>query len=292
MVDSAKPTVLITGVTGYLGSHVTLLYLQDGGYNVRGTVRDTKNEKKLEPIKKAFGDLYAKLELRAADLTDKASILAAAEGVDYIVHTASPFTVQQIKDEEKELIRPAVDGTLAAMEAALQNKVKRIVITSSTVSVVNQKEKDKPKDYTWNETYFSNSEKGAHIDPYSRSKSLAEEAAWKFKEDNKHIHDIEIVTINPSLILGPAFVGAGFASGDIISMLILGKAPGVPKIQFGLVDVRDVALAHLNALKVPEAANKRFILCCESWFFHKIGKSIERHWKPQGYTKVTKKELP
>jgi len=60
----------------------------------------------------------------------------------------------------------------------------------------------------------------------------------------------------------------------------------------GLVDVRDVALAHLKALKVPEAANKRFILCCESWYFHKIGKSLERHWKPQGYTKVTKKEMP
>jgi len=135
MVDSAKQTVLITGVTGYLGSHITLLYLQDGGFNVRGTVRDTKNEKKLEPLKKAFGDHYDKLELRAADLTDKASILAAAEGVDYIVHVASPFTFKVLKDEEKEMIRPAVDGTLAAMEAALQNKVKRIVITSSVVAV-------------------------------------------------------------------------------------------------------------------------------------------------------------
>jgi len=182
-------------------------------------VRDTKNEKKLEPLKKAFGDLYDKMELRAADLTDKASIMSASEGVDYIVHTASPF-VMSVKDEERDLIRPAVDGTLAAMEAALHNKVKRIVITSSGAAVMNQKPKDKPADNTWNEKHFSDSSKGPHIDAYSRSKSLAEEAAWKFKEENKHIHDIEVVVINPLLIFGPAFVGAGFTSGDIITQLI------------------------------------------------------------------------
>ena len=135
-----------------------------------------------------------------------------------------------MKDDERDLIRPAVDGTLAAMEAALQNKVKRIVITSSGAAVMNQKPKDKPADNIWNEKHFSDSSKGPHIDGYSRSKALAEEAAWKFKEENKHIHDIEVVTINPLLILGPAFVGAGFSSGDIITQIILRKMPGVPKI--------------------------------------------------------------
>jgi dihydroflavonol-4-reductase len=196
-----------------------------------------------------------------------------------------------VKDDERDLIRPAVDGTLAAMEAALQNKVKRIVITSSTVSVSNQKEKDKPKDFTWSEKHMSDSSKGPHIDGYSRSKTMAEEAAWKFKEENKHIHDIEVVTINPSLILGPAFVGAGFTSGDIIAQILLRKMPGVPKIKFGLVDVRDVARAHLQGLKVPEAANKRFILCKESLFFKEIGVILRKTWKHQGYNPVAK-ELP
>ena len=80
MVESSKPTVLITGVSGYLGSHVALVYLKDGSFNVKGTVRDTKNEKKIEPLRKAFGDLFDKMTLVEADLDNPESLMNAIEG--------------------------------------------------------------------------------------------------------------------------------------------------------------------------------------------------------------------
>ena len=80
MVESSKPTVLITGVSGYLGSHVALVYLKDGSYNVRGTVRDTKNDKKIEPLRKAFGNLFDKMTLVEADLENPESLMKAIEG--------------------------------------------------------------------------------------------------------------------------------------------------------------------------------------------------------------------
>ena len=95
MVESSqKPIVVITGVSGYLGSHVALAFLKDGSYQVRGTVRDTKNETKVAPIRKAFGDLFSQITLVEADLENKDSIIAAISGADYVVHTASPFPLQ------------------------------------------------------------------------------------------------------------------------------------------------------------------------------------------------------
>jgi len=94
MVESSKPTVVITGITGYLGSHVALVFLKDGSYNVRGTVRDAKNPVKIEPIRKAFGELFEKLTLVEADLNNRESIFAAINGADFVVHTASPFPIK------------------------------------------------------------------------------------------------------------------------------------------------------------------------------------------------------
>ena len=88
---SEKPLVTITGITGFLGAHVCLLFLQDGGFRVRGTVRSASNETKMNPIKSAFGDLFNQLEVVEADLLNEASMTAACEGSTYVVHTASPF---------------------------------------------------------------------------------------------------------------------------------------------------------------------------------------------------------
>ena len=102
---------------------------------MRGTVRSTKNPAKLEPLMKAYGEHYKDLELVEADLLDEASIFRAIEGCKYVVHTASPFTLKSPKHED-ELIKPAVNGTLAAMKAAHQNKCERIVITSSVAAIM------------------------------------------------------------------------------------------------------------------------------------------------------------
>jgi nucleoside-diphosphate-sugar epimerase len=147
MVESTKPKVLITGITGFLGSYVCDYFLKDGAYNVRGTVRDKNNEKKVAPIRKAFGENFSKLELVEADLLKPETLDAAIAGQDFVVHTASPFVLEAPKDEN-DLIRPAVDGTLAVVRAAHKHKVKRVVITSSVVSIMVQKEENIKTSYT------------------------------------------------------------------------------------------------------------------------------------------------
>ena len=178
MVESSKPTVVITGITGYLGSHVALVFLKDGTYNVRGTVTDTKNPAKIEPVRKAFGELFHKLTLIEADLNNKESIFAAINGADFVVHTASPVPLKPPKDEN-ELIRPAVDGTTYVMEACHANKVKRVVITSSSASIYECNPEDRHIDGRFTEKNWSNPN-GDHIGAYSKSKTLAELAAWNF----------------------------------------------------------------------------------------------------------------
>ena len=174
---------------------------------------------------------------------DKQSIMKAAQGCDFIVHTASPFPITAPK-HESDLIEPAVNGTLAVMEACLANKVKRVVITSSIASITNCLPKDRPKNNKFDESMWSEPS-GDHIDAYAKSKTLAEKAAWDFQKKHASEHKIEVTIICPSLIMGPAFVGAGFSSGDIISNMMLGKYPALPRLSFGVVDVRDVAEAHL-----------------------------------------------
>lgn len=101
----------ITGVTGFLGSQTCLLFLKDGGFRVRGTVRSMSNAEKMNPIKKAFGDLFSQLDIVEADLLDEDSLVNAINGSTYVVHTASPYILANITDEENQLIKPAVQGT-------------------------------------------------------------------------------------------------------------------------------------------------------------------------------------
>ena len=173
MVESSqKPIVVITGVSGYLGSHVALAFLKDGTYTVKGTLRDPRDEKKIEPLKKAFGEHFANLKLVAADLNDKNSLFNAILGANYVVHTASPFPLKPPKSE-MDLINPAVNGTLAVMEACLENKIKRVVITSSIAAIMYGKPENRPEKNTYTEEHWSDPI-GDHISAYCKSKTLAE----------------------------------------------------------------------------------------------------------------------
>jgi nucleoside-diphosphate-sugar epimerase len=137
MVESSndKPLVLITGITGYLGSWVTRTFLEDGRYRVRGTVRDKTNEKKIQPLRDGFGEeLFNSIELVEADLLKPETIENACEGCQIIVHTASPFPNKKPKNED-ELITPAREGTLAALRGAQKHGAKRVVVTSSMAAI-------------------------------------------------------------------------------------------------------------------------------------------------------------
>ena len=114
MAEADKPIVTLTGITGYVGAVTCKMFLEDGGYRVRGTVRDKNNEAKVAPIREAFGDLFNQLELVEADLMDEASLVTAIQGSTYVVHMASPFF---FSSDESVLIPPAVNGTTAVMKA-------------------------------------------------------------------------------------------------------------------------------------------------------------------------------
>ena len=249
MVESSRKKVVITGITGFLGSHVCDYFLKDGTFDVRGTVRDKKNEAKLAPLRKAFGDNFSKLELVEADLLKPETIDEAVKGCDYVVHTASPFPIEAPKDENV-LIRPAVEGTMAAVRAAHKYKVKRIVITSSVAAIMGQSEENMKEIYTENDWTDVKA-----VGAYEKSKTLAEKAAWDYMHSLPEEERFEIVTINPVLIMGPSLITGDFSSGQVIMKLLSGKFPGMPKIMMPIVDVRNCAEAHLQALKVDEAKN-------------------------------------
>jgi nucleoside-diphosphate-sugar epimerase len=173
-MEGDKKVVTITGISGYLGSQTCYQFLKLGTMKVRGTVRSTKNEARLQPLKEAFGDMYKDLELIEADLNDEASMIAACEGSNYVIHTASPFIFGKVKDVKKDLLDPAINGTTCVMKGCHKFKVEKVVITSSTVAMIY---KNDPKTCSFGPESWSD-EKAC--DPYALSKMLAEKAAWDF----------------------------------------------------------------------------------------------------------------
>eukprot|EP00961_Rhodomonas_salina_P151343 2037313-Rhodomonas_salina.2 len=249
---AAKPLVTITGITGYVGSATCLAFLKDGSYRVRGTVRSVSNEAKLKPLKDGFGDLFSSIELVEADLHNEASILAACAGATYVVHTASPFHFNG------DCVGPAVAGTNAVMKACTAHGVKKCVITSSCAAILCPAKADQPvPPAMYDETFWSNPDRPEGLMDYMASKTLAEKAAWDYQKANP---GFDVVTINPTFVMGPSpCAGDGF-SVNFIKAIMNGSKSEVPRGRSGYVDVRNVAQAHLNAVQLPEAANQRFIL--------------------------------
>ena len=203
---------------------------------------------------------------------DEESLARAAEGVDFICHTASPIPMSQPKDEN-ELVTPAVNGTLGIMRAARRNGVKRMVMTSSCASI-ERYPRDKKTFFTLNETHWSDP---ALCNPYYKSKLLAEKAAWEFIENLPEGEKINLSVINPYVILGPALCKGDFTSAKIIIEIMKGNMPP-PKIRIGFVDVRNVATAHMRALERDEAIGQRFILCSETVWFKEFNQILKEEY--------------
>lgn len=175
--------------------------------------------------------------------------------------------------DENELIKPAVDGTLAVMRAAQQHKVKKVVITSSCVAIFEgHPEKDRFTEADWSDV--------TKCGAYSKSKTLAEKAAWDFVAALPENEKFHVATVNPGLVVGPNYNTAKFTSGDIIKTLMTGQmsAVGLPRIALPLVDVRNVAQAHLEAAIRDEANGKRFILCEKALFFSELGDALKEKY--------------
>jgi nucleoside-diphosphate-sugar epimerase len=281
MVDAAKPIVTITGISGFIGSRVCLDFLACGEFTVRGTVRDKNNEAKVAPLRKAFGEYFDKLELVEADLLDADSLAKAIAGSTYVVHTASPVTFN-VPDEQ--IIKPAVDGTLAVMKACEASGVKRCVVTSSMAAVCAMANCDKPDFDTgfYDETCWSNPERPEPMYAYTKSKTLAEKLAWDYVRDLPEGKKFELVTICPTLVLGPTLIPGGFSSANFLLRFFSNQTEVSNGFQ-GCVDVRDVSKMHLEAIRKPGAAGHRFISYAERVLMIDYAKILHEEFASKGY---------
>lgn len=245
-------TVLVTGGSGFIGSHA-ILQLLAAGHAVRATVRDLRRESDVRALLKQGGaEPGDHLKLFAAELSNDAGWAEAVSGCEYVLHIASPFPPTVPKNED-ELIIPAREGTLRVLRAARDAGVRRVVLTSSFAAIgYGQSPQSKPLD----ETNWTNPN-GRDVMPYTKSKTLAERAAWDFLA--REGGALELAVINPVGVFGPV-LGRDYATSIlVVQKLMDGAMPGVPRLSFGGVDVRDVADLHLRAMTHPAAKGERFL---------------------------------
>ena len=275
--------VLVTGVSGYIGNHCAAELLKNG-YAVKGSLRNlSKAEKVTEAIKKEI-DPKENLEFCELDLLKDKGWNEAMNGCQYVLHVASPFINKEPKDENL-YIKPAVDGTKRALEAAKKAGVKRVVITSSMVSMLENADKSINIDSkSWTNVDAPN------VSAYMKSKTLAEKYAWEFIKNQKSDSLLELVVINPGPVFGPTLSGdLTGASMSMFNKMISGGMPMVPQAALNMSDVRDVAKIHVLALKNKSANGKRFIVTTKSpYSFQEVAKIL----KTNGYSKVSTKLAP
>ncbi|GAL63743.1 SDR family oxidoreductase [Algibacter lectus] len=277
-------TVLVTGGTGFVGAH-TIVQLLQKGYKVKTTIRSLKRKKDVfEMLKNRGITSFDNLEFIEADLTKDENWDKAVKNCEYVLHMASPFPSGEPKDEN-ELIIPAKQGTLRVLNAAQKANVKRVVMTSSFAAIGYSIE---PKHHIFTEEDWTDT--NAEIGAYIKSKTLAEKAAWNFIETEGNT--LELTVINPVGIFGPV-LGKDFASSvNLIEKMMSGKMPAIPKVSFGVVDVRDVADIHIKAMTNPLAKGQRFLATSDgTTSLPEIAKLL--HVQPKEYAKkVSTKVLP
>lgn len=246
--------VLLTGVTGFLGSHTTIQLL-DKGYKIVGTLRDMTRASKIKEVIQTHTNNIDNLSFVEADLLNEKIWQEAMEGIDYVIHIASPFP-RELPKKEEDLIIPAKQGSLNILTAASKTNVKKVVLTSSFGAIVYGKEKSK-RSGLYNENDWTDITNIKDTTPYFRSKTIAEKSAWEFiKEDNS---GLELTTICPGAILGPVLEEDFGTSANIVIKTMDGSSPAIPKIGFDMVDVRSVADLHIRAMEMKEASGERFI---------------------------------
>lgn len=238
------PTVLVTGAGGYIAKHI-IRELLEGGFQVKPAVRSDRAEAQLKAL---FPE--ADFEFARLDLTADAGWAEAMQGVDVLMHTASPFPMGDPADPE-ELIRPAVDGTLRALGAAQRAGVNRVVLTSSCAAVY----KDASK------APLARSTRANWTDPtgpvtsaYEASKTLAEKAAWDFAAAHP---EMQLTTICPGVVLGRPLDQHYGTSLQYVEQLLAGM-PMVPPMNLPVVDVRDVARMHVGVLRDEATCGQRY----------------------------------
>jgi nucleoside-diphosphate-sugar epimerase len=246
--------VLVTGGSGYLGTQLIAALLRDGR-RVRATVRSLDVEPDVrEAVRRGRAD-DSGLEVVAADLTSEDGWPAALAGVEEVHHVASPIPSTQPEDPD-ELIVPAREGTVRVLRAARDAGARRVVLTSSFAAVGYSPKA--VRDFT--EADWTDPDTPG-LAPYPRSKAIAERAAWDFIGTEGG--DTQLVVMNPTFIAGPSLVPALRSTLTYFKAIIEGTMRALPRQRFGIVDVRDVADAHITAMATPAAAGKRYLLLAD-----------------------------
>ncbi|CAA7047209.1 unnamed protein product [Microthlaspi erraticum] len=251
-MNGGGKVVCVTGASGYIASWIVKLLLLRG-YTVKGTVRDPEDQKKTGHLL-ALDGAKERLKLFKANLLDEGSFEQAIDGCDAVIHPASPVSLT-VADPQAELIKPAVMGTINILKTCTKvSTVKRVIITSSMATILFPKSPIKPNDFVDETTFSDPSVCEEEKQWYILSKTLAEDAAWQFAKAN----NIDLIVMNPGLVIGPILQPTLNFSVDVIVDFINGKNL-FNRRYHRLVDVRDVALAHVKALETP-SANGRYII--------------------------------
>jgi nucleoside-diphosphate-sugar epimerase len=278
-------TVLVTGGSGFIGSHC-ILQLLAAGHEVRATVRSLKRDAEVRAMLRQGGaEPGNRLTFFAADLEKDAGWAEAVGGCEFVLHVASPFPAAAPRHDD-ELIVPAREGALRVLRASRDAGVRRVVLTSSFAAIgYGHKAQGRPFDETdWTDP-------GApDVTAYAKSKTLAERAAWDFIA--KEGGSLELSVVNPVGVFGPA-LGSDFSTSIlIVQRLMNGDVPGCPKIYFGAVDVRDVAGMHITAMTHPAAKGERFLAVAGDFLsFLEIAKTLKARMGAAG-KRVSTREIP
>lgn len=277
--------VLLTGITGFLGSH-TAIQLLNKGYQVIGTMRDLKRAESIKKVIAQHTDKTENLSFVQASLEQQDVWNDLMKGIDYVQHIASPFP-QKLPKNENDLILPAKNGTMNVLWAASANGVKRVVLTSSSGAILYGKEKDK-RSGTYTEKDWTNVENKKDSTPYFRSKTIAEQSAWDFIKQDKS--GLELVTICPGAILGPVLEQDFGTSANIVIKTMDGSSPAIPQIGFDMIDVRSVAEMHVLAMEAPEAKGERFICSGGFMTFKEVAQTLREAYPKN--KKIPTRSLP
>ena len=271
--------VLVTGGSGYIGLHCISQLLKEG-FSVRTSLRSMDRKKEIQEALSGLIKNNESLEFCELDLMRDEGWDDAVKGCSYVLHVASPVYDKNMKDENS-FIQPAKQGLLRALKPAIKYKIKRFVLTSSIAAITQGHE-----DLEIDEKSWSLIDKDTL--PYIKSKTYAEKAMWNYMDEIDEREKIEVCTINPSFVFGPSLTYDMGASNLLIRGLLVGKLPALAKIQFNVVNVVDVARAHILALKSDNAAGQRFIVSEKALWLSDIAKIL----KNNGFTKVPSIVVP
>jgi len=276
--------VLVTGATGFIAKHCIAELIRQG-YRVRGTARQPGAHADIARALERAGIDASWLEVQRADLLHDDGWEQALDGCSHVLHVAAPFPIKPPRDHER-LLQPAVDGTLRVLKAATRVGVQRVVLTSSVVACIYPSGSEQSRTYTeadWTDINRPD------ISPYVVAKTRAEQAAWEFVRTTPNAP--ELAVINPGFVLGPAFDTDLSTSLEVVKLIAQGKYPAAPRAGCIVVDVRDVAAAHVAAMTNPNASGERFLATSGTISLLDLARMIA-HAVPHVASRIPRREVP